>query len=165
MSETGDKKQIKNYSITVCVFFYLSMFAVDTANPLDTRLADRIATLNSTIASNSSQAPEAEPPSNPDQKVSAATLQPQLPRGPEAMSRMRQDLSDAQRSRGEMQARLQLLTEEMQTLILQSKVGSKQVNELTAERNALVTRIRDRDEELREKAKLLVVGFLPILES
>lgn len=78
----------------------------------------------------------------------------------EAISRIRHDLSVAQRSKGEIQAQLQQLSEDMQDLKAQSKADSKRINELMTERNALVTRIKDRDEELRGKAKLLMVSSL-----
>lgn len=66
-------------------------------------------------------------------------------------------MSEAQRSRGAMQLRLQSLTEEMKKLRVRSKVDSKRIGELVSERTHLATRMRDRDEELRGKAKLLEV--------
>ena len=75
------------------------------------------------------------------------------------LSRIKLDLSEAQRSKVELQARLTARTEESERLKGVSQLNAKRVQELSAERNTLHTRVRDRDEELREKAKLLEVGF------
>lgn len=70
---------------------------------------------------------------------------------------MRQDLSEAQRSRGLTEAKLQSVTEELQKLRIQSSLDSKRIGELSKEKVMLTTGMRDRDEELRGKAKLLEV--------
>ena len=75
----------------------------------------------------------------------------------DALARARQDLSEAQRSKGVMQSRLEVATEELQKRKLQSQLDSKHIRELTAERTSLVTRMRDQDEELKGKGKLLEV--------
>ena len=129
----------------------------------DTKLADRTATRDSNIESNASQAPEAAPASNLNPKTDAARLQLQASGHSETVLSIRRDLSEAQRSKGEMQARLQTSTEELQNLKTQSRFNSKRINELTVEKAVLITRIRDRDAELRGKAQLLVVGSLLIL--
>lgn len=73
------------------------------------------------------------------------------------ISNVRRDLSDAQRSRVLMETRLHSVTEELQTLKIQSSLDSKRIGELSKEKGALITGMRDRDEELRGKAKLLEV--------
>ena len=75
----------------------------------------------------------------------------------DALSRARQDLSEAQRSKGVVQSRLEIATEELQNRKLQSQLDSKRIRELTAERTSLTTRMRDQDEELKGKGKLLEV--------
>lgn len=130
----------------------------------DTKLADRTATLDRALIFYASQA-EAEPTVTSDQQAGATKSQPQVPRDSESLSRIRHDLSEAQRSKGEMQARLQILTEELQNLKMQSKFDGKRINDLMTERTALVVRIKDRDEELKGKAKLLVVGILLFLHD
>lgn len=45
----------------------------------------------------------------------------------------------------------------MQKLGTRSKTEGKRITELTAEKTVLTTKLRDRDEELRGKAKLLEV--------
>ncbi|KAA6408656.1 MAG: hypothetical protein FRX48_07738 [Lasallia pustulata] len=74
---------------------------------------------------------------------------------PEALARLRQDLSEAQRTKGEQQSRLNSVTEELERLKLKSRMDTQRISELATEKATLVTRMRDRDEELREKAKLL----------
>lgn len=75
----------------------------------------------------------------------------------DVVSQVRQDLREAQRSRGLMETRLNSVTEELQRLKIQSSMDSKRIRELSKERAALTTGMRDRDEELRGKAKLLEV--------
>lgn len=75
-----------------------------------------------------------------------------------ALSKLRVNLSEAQHSRSTMQLRLQSLTEENKTLRGQLVFDSKQISELTSERIHLATKVKDRDEELRGKARLLEVS-------
>lgn len=56
-----------------------------------------------------------------------------------------------------METRLQNVTEEMQKLKIQTSLDSKRIGELLKEKTILSTGMRDRDEELRGKAKLLEV--------
>lgn len=79
----------------------------------------------------------------------------------DALIRVQEDLSEAQRSRGAIQLQLQKLTDETKRLRLRSKTDSKRISELVSERTHLATRMRDRDEELRGKAKLLEVSPHP----
>ena len=75
----------------------------------------------------------------------------------EAIFKVRQDLSEAQRGRSLLETRLHSVTEELQKLKIQSSLDSKRIGELSKEKAALTTGMRDRDEELRGKAKLLEV--------
>lgn len=75
----------------------------------------------------------------------------------DVIAKVRQDLSEAQRSRGLMETKLQSVTEELQKLKIQSSLDSKRIGELSKEKATLTTGMRDRDEELRGKAKLLEV--------
>ena len=54
-----------------------------------------------------------------------------------------------------MESRLQSITEELQKLKIQSSLDHKRIGELTKERDILARSVRDRDEEIRGKAKLL----------
>ena len=57
-----------------------------------------------------------------------------------------------------METRLQSAVEELQKLKIQCSLDSKLIGELSKEKATLSTGMRDRDEELRGKAKLLEVG-------
>ena len=72
-------------------------------------------------------------------------------------SKVRQDLSEAQRIRSLLETQLQHATEELQKQKLQRSLDSKRVVELSKEKVTLITGMRDRDEELKGKAKLLEV--------
>lgn len=56
-----------------------------------------------------------------------------------------------------METRLHNVTEELQKLKIQSSLDNKTIGELSKEKASLATGMRDRDEELRGKAKLLEV--------
>lgn len=75
----------------------------------------------------------------------------------EALLKTRTDLSEAQRSRALVQSRLQNVSDDLQQLRLQSAVDKKRLNELTSDKATLALKLKDRDEELRGKAKLLEV--------
>ena len=77
----------------------------------------------------------------------------------DALSRVQEHLSEAQRSREAIQLQLQRLTEETKKLRLRSKADNRRISELVSEKTHLATRMRDRDEELRGKAKLLEVSL------
>lgn len=79
------------------------------------------------------------------------------PPPPESITNVRQDLAQAQQMRADLQARLGTTTEELEKLQARSKADNKRLNELNAERNHLSIRLKDRDAELRGKAKLLEV--------
>ncbi|KAG5300854.1 autophagy protein [Histoplasma ohiense] len=67
----------------------------------------------------------------------------------------RQDLSEAQRSRTELLDKLAKTSAELEKLQRKTKANARSIEELSAEKALLQTRVKDRDEELRGKAKLL----------
>jgi len=76
--------------------------------------------------------------------------------GPQ-QARLRLELAEALRCQGQLQARLKAAEEELETLRGRSKGDVKALRVLTGERNSLLTKVRDRDEELRGKSKLVEV--------
>ena len=58
-----------------------------------------------------------------------------------------------------METKLQSVTEELKKLKIQSSLDRKKISELTREKAILTTGLRDRDEELKGKTKLLEVGY------
>ncbi|KAL8951871.1 MAG: hypothetical protein Q9222_002177 [Ikaeria aurantiellina] len=79
----------------------------------------------------------------------------------EALARLRQDLSEAQRSRRLNQARLDVVSNDLQKVKLKAAEERKRLDDLLSEKAGLALRLRDRDEELRAKAKLLEVRISP----
>lgn len=123
------------------------------------KLADRTATLQAARSAEANRLPE-EPRSSPNPKGRKASRETTISGSPntgDAIAKVRQELTEAQRSRVLMETRLQSATEEMQKLRIQSSLDSKRIGELSKEKMILTTGMRDRDEELRGKAKLLEV--------
>lgn len=73
------------------------------------------------------------------------------------MSQLKSDLAEVLRSKGQCQSRLKAAENELDKLRLKHKADSKLIKELYAERAILQTKVKDRDEELKGKAKLLEV--------
>jgi uncharacterized protein involved in exopolysaccharide biosynthesis len=72
-------------------------------------------------------------------------------------TQLKSDLAEAIRAKGQLQSRLKVAEDELDKLRLKSKIDTKAIKDLTIERAALITKVKDRDEELRGKAKLLEV--------
>jgi hypothetical protein len=66
-------------------------------------------------------------------------------------------LAEALRAKGQLQSRLKIAEEELQRLTARTKADARLIKELTVEKTYLMTKVKDRDEELRGKAKLLEV--------
>ncbi|KAK2799741.1 hypothetical protein FQN51_006667 [Onygenales sp. PD_10] len=144
-------------------------------NHPDTRLADRTSQLQTHAHSHSPSAPStphrtSSPAStttatsgnnnNSNKKPTPAPQQPShLVHRPSSASLQlaaaRQDLSEAQRSRTELQEKLSRTSSELEKLKKKYNADARRMDSLVAERAQLVVRLRDRDEELRGKAKLL----------
>ncbi|GAB1196961.1 hypothetical protein APSETT444_006241 [Aspergillus pseudonomiae] len=73
----------------------------------------------------------------------------------DALAAARTDLSEAQRSRSELQDRLTRTTAELEKLRKRSSQDSRRIAALEKEVAQLQLRLKDRDEELKGKAKLL----------
>ena len=121
-------------------------------------MADRTATLEASRSAEATRLEE-EPRPSPNPKDRKASREKGVAGNPITgdMIKVRQDLSEAQRSRGLIEHRLHSVTEELQKQKIQSSLDSKRIRELSREKAALTTGMRDRDEELRGKAKLLEV--------
>ena len=132
-------------------------------NLLDTKLADRTATLQSSPAAEAIRTGPASSTKLKDRKASKEQALPRSPT-PDAVAKVRQDLSEAQRSRGLMETKLQSVTEELNKLKIQSSLDSKRIGELTKEKATLSTGLRDRDEELKGKTKLLEVRGYNVMQ-
>ncbi|KAK3375406.1 autophagy-related protein 16 [Podospora didyma] len=121
-------------------------------------LVDRVAALEaekSALQSASEAAPHGPaiasrgtPPTGttPDTAITAETP---------VIARLRLDLAEALRGRGQFQTRLQAAEDELVRLRAKTAAESKLIRELTSERRTLMTKIRDREEELRGKTKMV----------
>ncbi|CEJ58597.1 hypothetical protein PMG11_07249 [Penicillium brasilianum] len=131
-----------------------------------TRLADRSAQLATPIdfgttpaAGRRSSVAHGESP----QPISSAPgtvpkRQPSSEPGPslaELLKTTRADLSEAQRSRTDLQDQLNRLNIELDKLRKKSHRDGRRLQTLESEKDILGKRLKDRDEELREKTKLL----------
>ncbi|OJJ50953.1 hypothetical protein ASPZODRAFT_11798 [Penicilliopsis zonata CBS 506.65] len=111
-----------------------------------TRLADRTGGRPTTappVSSSSREASRKGPPGDP-----ASSL-------PEILAATRADLAEAQRSRSQLQDRLTRLSTEAEKLRKRNAQDSRRLHALEGERTHLQLRLKDRDEELKGKAKLL----------
>ncbi|KAJ5488972.1 Autophagy protein 16 [Penicillium diatomitis] len=94
--------------------------------------------------------------------------QPPAETGPsptELLKATRADLSEAQRSRGELQDQVRRLSIELEKLRKKTGRDVRRLDAMESEKALLSTRLKDRDEELREKTKLLEQDFQAELAS
>jgi len=73
-----------------------------------------------------------------------------------AMLQLRQDFAKAQQDRADLRVQLGSLKRDLETATAKGKSDSKKITQLTSGVNQLSTKLRDREEELRGKATLLV---------
>lgn len=92
----------------------------------------------------------------PSKKQSSHEAGPSLP---ELLNSTRADLSEAQKARSKIQERLDQTNAQLEKLRKKNAHDSRRLNALDQERLQLQLRLKDRDEELRQKAKLLEVGL------
>lgn len=122
----------------------------------DTKLADRTTSLENHNNHNPKRPIETPsttaPPNAGDNKAKTTSTETAL-----LLTRLRRDLADAQRSKAELDGRLKTCTEELERIKRISQTNSRRVEELSVERATLIRAVKDRDEELKEKAKLFQV--------
>lgn len=70
---------------------------------------------------------------------------------------MRGELAEALRSNGQLQSRIKIADAELVKLRAKSKSDGRLIEDLSKERAFLSQKLKDRDEELRGKTKLLDV--------
>ncbi|KAJ5893510.1 hypothetical protein N7495_005201 [Penicillium taxi] len=118
-----------------------------------TRLADRTATLAANPIEEHSREPRRSSSS-----TSTIKNQPHYETGlspAELLDTARTELSEAQRSRSDLQGCLDRVTAEVEKLRKQNIQHTRKINSSESQRAQLQLRLKDRDEELRGKAKLL----------
>lgn len=72
-----------------------------------------------------------------------------------SLAQLRQDLAKSQQERGEMSTKLEVALRELDTLRGKARVDVKRINQLNAQVSQLAVKLKDREEELRGKAKLI----------
>lgn len=117
-------------------------------------MADRTAELSAKTPS-ATPPPKAAPSPPPIFNRRGSPTVTSAPATSEAYAQLRIDLGKAQQERGDLQARLDSTTKELDKLKSRSKADSKRITQLTAEVTQLSVRVRDRDDESKGKAKLL----------
>ena len=158
---TSRRKPCRTSLLLVGISARLQTSKITDSGLLDTKLADRAATLEAASPPRliAVECASASPSPLPAKRGTANTAESRSssPAQTEALARLRQDLSEAQRTKGEQQSRLKSVMEELERLKIKSRVDAQRISELATEKTGLVTRMRDRDEELKGKAKLLEV--------
>jgi chromosome segregation ATPase len=84
-------------------------------------------------------------------RVTSPALRPDSP----TLAQIRQDLAKAQQERGDLQSRLDTASRELEALKGKAKLDSKRIVHLNSNLSQLTVRLKDRDEELKGKAKLI----------
>ncbi|PGH36940.1 hypothetical protein GX50_00175 [[Emmonsia] crescens] len=132
-----------------------------------TRLADRTSRLHpqhqshpsTSSASHRTGSPAGSGNNNNNKKPTPSSKQQHgnetQPHHDMLLAAARQDLSEAQRSRTELVDKLSKTSAELEKLRRKTNADARRIEALVAERALLLTRVKDRDEELRGKAKLL----------
>ena len=82
-------------------------------------------------------------------------------RATDTTSRQAQELIEAQRQRAELEIRVSRLDADLEHRRDRSSHDSKRISDLVSEKKGLAVRLKDLEEEIRGKAKLLEVRFDP----
>lgn len=72
------------------------------------------------------------------------------------MSQLRQDFAKAQQDRSDLHGQVEALKKDLENAISKARSDAKKISHLNGTTTQLATKLRDREEELRGKAKLLV---------
>jgi len=71
------------------------------------------------------------------------------------LARLRTDLATTQKARTALQTQVDELTASLSALQTQSKASTSQITQLTRQKAAVERKLRDRDEELKGKSRLI----------
>ncbi|KAI1772530.1 autophagy protein 16 [Hypoxylon cercidicola] len=118
------------------------------------QLADRVAALEAEKAvwQASTKPP---PPSDKPASGKATSTTDAASSSDAGVAQIKLELAEALRSKGQLQSRLKTAEDELQKLRSKTKVDSKRISDLTIERNSLMAKLKDRNEELVGKNKML----------
>lgn len=76
----------------------------------------------------------------------------------DAIARLRSDLATTQKARSTLQAQVDDLTSTIKTLELQNRSSASQISQLTRQKLDTERKLRDREEEIKGKQKLVVAA-------
>ncbi|KAK4186844.1 autophagy protein 16 [Podospora australis] len=133
-------------------------------------LCDRVSSLEAQCAALKAQYQPDEPSKGPPVSSSPRPTSTSFPASSAdesgTVARLRLDLAESLRSKAQFQQRLQKSDEELVRLRAKYTADAKTIRDLTAERQRLSRKLRDREEELRDKSTLVrnVQDELNVLE-
>ncbi|KAM3495409.1 hypothetical protein MY3957_001220 [Beauveria namnaoensis] len=120
------------------------------------QMADRISALEAERASLQARVlPSSSSSSSITGKLPPDAAAPRPGHDDATTTQLRHDLAEALRAKGATETRLRAAEEELAKLRVKTKEDARSVRDLTSERTALTTRLKDREYELREKRKLV----------
>ncbi|KAH8720224.1 Autophagy-related protein 16 [Beauveria bassiana] len=120
------------------------------------QMADRISALEAERASlQARKLPSSSSSSSITGKLTPDAAAPRPGQDDATTTQLRHDLAEALRAKGATETRLRAAEEELAKLRVKTKEDARSVRDLTSERTALTTRLKDREYELREKRKLV----------
>lgn len=119
------------------------------------KLADRTAQLSRPAPPPAAQEARKTPPPSLVGRFSTKSPSPAPPVEIPSTATLRQEFTSAQAERAKLSAQLDTVSAELQALKASSKTDRREITRLTKTSSQLQVRLRDRDEELRGKAKLL----------
>ena len=120
-----------------------------------TKLADRTAELSRPNPEPAPQEPPISPPPSLVHRFSTRSPCPAPPAETPSSIALRHEFTNAQAERAKLSSQLESALAELETLKAASKADRKEISRLTKTTAQIQVRLRDRDEELRGKAKLL----------
>lgn len=120
-----------------------------------TKLADRTAQLSRPSPPAAPQEPPKSPPPSLVGRFSTKSPSPAPVIEIPSSVALRQEFTTAQAERAKLSAQLESVLAELEALKASSKIDRKEITRLTKTSAHVQLRLRDRDEELRGKAKLL----------
>ncbi|TVY18412.1 Autophagy protein 16 [Lachnellula arida] len=145
--EKASYQQVDDQLIEACELFSIPLTRQQTPpakwTSTVTQLLDRTTALEAEKASREPHAQDSKP-------QSPGTAAPT-----EGTAQVRSDLAEALRSNGQIQSRIKVADAELARLRAKSKADGKLIDELSRERGSLAQKLKDKEEELRGKAKLL----------
>lgn len=131
--------------ITSCMYFPRNLYHISLLISVsDTNLLERTAALEAEKAANTSSTE----PSSKDPASANPT---------EGDAQLRSDLAEALRSNGQLQTRIKAAEKELVDLRAKTKTDTRRIADLSRERATLLQKVKDRDDELRGKARFLEV--------